>query len=237
MFRASTSPGRQRGARVAAREVVVSRVQVVIDDEGIIVGRFLHLGTGVGQAAQDDFLAVQAAAAQTAFQLFHGGRQDEEEAGVGHVLAQLGGALHVDVEQDVLAFGQHLAHGGQGRTVEVAVHFGPFGKMALVAQLHEALAAQEMVVPAVHFAVTGGAGGAGDGIAEGGEFLAQALDERGLPCPGGRADDQRDAESVHDVKISFRRRGPRSSVSDDRDGIPPAIRGSGPARGTFPVRS
>ena len=234
MFRASTSQGR---GQVGGAQGVVSRVQVVIDDEGIVVGRFLHLGTGIGQAAQDDFLAVQAAAAQAAFQFFHGGRQDEEEAGIGHVLAQLGGALHVDVEQDVLAFGQHLAHRGQGRAVEVAVHLGPFGKMALVAQLHEALAAQEMIVLAVHFALAGGAGGAGDGIAEVGEFLAQAFDERGLPRAGGRADDQRDAESVHDVKISFRRQGPRSSVSDDRDGNPPAIRGSVPARGTFPVRS
>ena len=58
--------GGQGRGQVGGAQVVVSRVQVVIDDEGIIMGRFLHLGAGIGQAAQDDFLAVQTAAAQAA---------------------------------------------------------------------------------------------------------------------------------------------------------------------------
>ena len=96
---------------------------------------------------------------------------------------QLGRALNVDVEQDVLPGFQGFEHGGQRRPVIIAVHVGPFREKSGFPAAEELFDRKEMVVLAVRFMAARGPGGAGDGIGEVREFVPQALDERCLSRP------------------------------------------------------
>lgn len=64
--------------------------------------------------------------AQPAFQFAQGRRQEKDVLPARERKVQLGRALNVDVEQDVLPGFQGFEHGGQRRPVIIAVHVGPF---------------------------------------------------------------------------------------------------------------
>ncbi|HVG44296.1 MAG TPA: guanylate kinase, partial [Longimicrobium sp.] len=110
-----------------------------------------------------------------------GGREDEHQHRLGHLLADLAGALHVDVQQQVLAPGLRAADVRQRGAVEVAVHLGPLDQLAGVAHAQELVARHEVVVLAVHLAGPRVARGRRDGEDDGVRVpLAEPAGQGGL---------------------------------------------------------
>jgi hypothetical protein len=68
-----------------------------------------------------------------------------------HHLGDLLGALPVNIEQHVAAFGQRFVNGLEWRAIIVAEDFGPFQKFFPVAHLGKAFLADEVIVLAVGF--------------------------------------------------------------------------------------
>ena len=173
----------ERRGKVDRAQLVIGLVQIVVDDPCIEPVGLADFGGGVGQAAGDARLVVRAAPAQPAFQFAQGRRQEKDVLPARERKVQLGRALNVDVEQDVLPGFQGFEHGGQRRPVIIAVHVGPFREKSGFPAAEELFDRKEMVVLAVRFMAARGPGGAGDGIGEVREFVPQALDERCLSRP------------------------------------------------------
>ena len=84
-------------------QVLHRRLQVLVDDGVLVLPVMRHLLAGHGQPALEGGLVVRAPAAQPPLQVRVGRREDEDGHRVGELLAHLGGALHVEVEQQVHA--------------------------------------------------------------------------------------------------------------------------------------
>ncbi|OWK24679.1 hypothetical protein AJ87_19015 [Rhizobium yanglingense] len=83
-------------------------------------------------------------------QLGHRRRQHEDGYDIcRHLLLQLLGALPIDVEKHVAAFGHRCFHRFARRAVEIAVHFSPFQQRIGIAQSLEFADALEVVVNAL----------------------------------------------------------------------------------------
>ena len=103
--------------------------------------------------ARDDGAAVLRAAFEPSLQLLDRGRQDEDaDEIVARLLAQLLGALPIDVEQDIAAGPQCLLHRLARRAVAMAEDFRPFQKLAGFHHGLEAGQVDEMIVAAVDLA-------------------------------------------------------------------------------------
>jgi hypothetical protein len=104
----------------------------------------LHLFGGAGETCGDVFIAV-AAPSKTAFELFHGGCDDEKDDGGGSALDDLFGALHFNFEQHLGTFGRTWTR----RAVEVAVKLRPLEEGVLFNRTFERLAIDEVILTAV----------------------------------------------------------------------------------------
>ena len=90
-----------------------------------------------------------------------------------HHLRQLLGALPINIEQHILARLQGLLHRLSGCSVKIAENFGIFQKLTRIAQLDELLLGDEVIIAPVLLTRPLGAGGDGDGHADGGISFQQ----------------------------------------------------------------
>lgn len=159
-------------------------------DEAVgVAGPVLHFAEGVGHAEGDGFGAVGAASGEAGAEFAFAGGHDEEvdagalDVGVG-AAADLVGTLDIDVHDDVAAGLEVGDDFGFEGAVEVAVDGGVFEEIACLESLLEVFAGEEVVVFAVFFAWAGGAGGAGDGVADF-SGIGEATAEGGFARAGG----------------------------------------------------
>lgn len=111
----------------------------------------LHFAGGSVESARDGVVGLRAAADQPLAQLVDAGGRDEQVAGVQLGLRLHGlHALHVDVQNALLALFDNVLHGAHGGAVVVAAELRPLDEAALLDHLLERLRAREVVVAPVH---------------------------------------------------------------------------------------
>ena len=104
----------------------------------------------------DHLVAVLGAHAQARLEIGDRGRQHEDADEIGAaLLAQLLGALPIDVEQHVAARREHALDWRPRRAVAVAEHLGPFEKLALRDHRVETRAIDELIIGALDLARRG----------------------------------------------------------------------------------
>src|SRR5882672_10201517 len=115
----------------------------------------------VPQPALDGLLAVLAPPPQAMLELAEDRRRrkDEDAHRVGKGLADLPGALPVDLQHDVEALGARFLDPSSRSAVAVAVHLRRFEKVAALEHRVEGLAVDEMVFTAVQLARAGSPSG------------------------------------------------------------------------------
>src|SRR5262249_52014594 len=123
-------------------------VEVIADHPVLILAGPGEFAPGHVQAALNGRLVLRAAAAQPLFQHFRRRRFQKDRDGVGTRLADAGGPLHVDDQDDAGALLPVRLHLGPQGAVEVAVHLGPFEEAAQPALALEPAAVPEMVADA-----------------------------------------------------------------------------------------
>ena len=104
----------------------------------------------------------------------------------------MGGALDIEVHDDIAAGGEVREDLGFESAVVVAVDEGVFEEFTGVDAAGEFVRGEEKVVVAVGFARADGAGGAGDGVGDGFDGGGVSA-ERGFAAAGGAGDDAEDA--------------------------------------------
>ena len=107
-------------------------------------------------------------------------RQDEDGAGLRQALADLAGALPVDLQKHEASGRQRIANRLHAGAVEIVVHLGVLQKLAALHHFPESLGGDEVVIAAVDFGRPGLARGVGDRESEPRLALHQRLDEAGL---------------------------------------------------------
>jgi 16S rRNA (adenine1518-N6/adenine1519-N6)-dimethyltransferase len=167
-------------------------IKIVIDDHIVIIVPVAQLGLGGAQTADDGGIVVFGAPLQAAAHLVDRRRQHEDAHDIlGHGGGKLPGALHVDVEQHVLALRQRLHHRIARRAVEIAMHLGPFEQLAAIAHEGEFRHALEEIMRAVDLTLPARPRrhrhGHGDVLLAFEEVAA----ERGLAGPRGRGNHQK----------------------------------------------
>lgn len=161
-------------------ELIQGQIEIIVDDQIVIFDIVAHFGGGLLHAAFDDVPVVLPAVVQALAQGGGAGRQDEHGAGIRCQTAYLLGTLPVDLENQVVALGQGLSYPGVRGTVIVAEDFGMFKKLAAADHGLEVVYAGEVVVDAIGFTRTGGAGGMGNGYADKWQVIQQGLDQTGF---------------------------------------------------------
>ena len=101
--RSATAATRQRAARTMLFELLDARVEVVVDDRVVVLLEGADLAAARSPVAADRLLVVLRPPAQAPLEHLVGRRQDEDRDRVRDPRAHLRRALHVDVEQHVLA--------------------------------------------------------------------------------------------------------------------------------------
>ena len=104
------------------------------------------------------------------------------------LLAHLGGALPINLEQHVPPAPPPLLHEVAGSSVPVAEDASGFEHAALVRKTAKRGLLDEMVLAAVPFAVACGPRGVGHGHLDAGNALDEAANERALARPRGPRD-------------------------------------------------
>jgi hypothetical protein len=158
---------------------------------------------GVVEAAFDFGVGVLGAGAEALAELVEGrGVEEKGDEAVGEVFvsgaggADGGGALDVDVEEDVVVEveeGEDVALAG---AVEAVVDAGVLEEFAGGEGGFELGGGEEVVVNAVAFAGAGGAAGAGDNAAGAGGGGEELVAEGGFAGAGGAGDDEEEAGAV-----------------------------------------
>ena len=111
-----------------------------------------HLVAGAAHAAADDVIGILRPAVQPRFERLHRGRQQEHADDIGPgALAQLLGALPVDIEQHVMPGGQRILHRLARRAVAVVEHGRPFEQFAARRHGFKARLVDEAIVAALDF--------------------------------------------------------------------------------------
>ena len=142
-------------------------MQVVIDNRVFVLAlglcKFDFL-LGIFEAKLDDFFAVGAAAAETAFQFFITRRHNENACCVRIDLVEVYFSENIDVKQHTVSFGEGLLDKALGRSVVVAVNQIVFDQGVVLDHLLEFFFGLEEVVDSVDFAFAWLACRCGDGI-------------------------------------------------------------------------
>ena len=119
---------------------------------------------GAAHPPQYHLFAIGRAGAQTALQLGHRWREDEDAHDIAaRALIKLLRALPVDVEQHVPAGCQRGFNGGARRAIAMAENMRPFEEFMVRHHLPEPVERDEMIILAIHFTRPGRACGAGNG--------------------------------------------------------------------------
>ena len=160
-------------------------MQVVIDNRVFVLAfglcKFDFL-LGVCEAELDDFFAIGAATAESAFQFFVARRHDENARCVRIDLVEVHLAENIKVEQNAVPFGESLLDKALGRAIVVAVDFVPFNQAFVLDHLLEFFFCLEEVVDSVDFTFARFACCCRDGILDVREILDDQVLEGGLPC-------------------------------------------------------
>src|ERR1700676_4478375 len=114
-----------------------------------------RVGGGVAEAAVAGGLVLGVTAHEAAAQLLLRRRQQEDEDGSVHARPDPGGALHVDLEHDVLAAVERLLDARLGGAVELTVHLGPLEELATLGHGKERIPVDEGVGNPVDLARAG----------------------------------------------------------------------------------
>ena len=167
----------------------------------VALGR-LELATGVGQPSCDGRLVVGPAGSEAAFEDLGRRRLDEDEKGVGHLLADLQGPLDVDHQDDAVPLGERLADRLGGGAV---MSRGPRPiRGGRPRQSLELLGVDEVIVDAVA-SRRGGASGSSPRSTCGRPELgaSPAADAPGCSCPSPRGPRARHEPSRQRCPIDF----------------------------------
>ena len=105
-------------------------LEIAVDQHVVVLGEMGHVGRDLAEAPAHHRFGILGAPPQPSLQLGHRRRQDEHADHVGARLAQLLGALPVDVEQDVAARGERLLDRRARRAVAMAVDLGVLQQLA-----------------------------------------------------------------------------------------------------------
>ena len=168
--------------------------EVVVDHQIVELAVVAHLFPGPGQTLLDHVVVVRGAGAQTLGQGLQARRQDEDAGRLRQQVADLGGALPVDLENHVLAAAQRLRHPVGAGAVEVAEHLGVLQEPALFHHAHEGLAAGEVVIDPFHFALPARPGGVRYGDTQAGQLFHQRRHQGSFTGAGG---------GRHNIKSAF----------------------------------
>jgi hypothetical protein len=134
--------------------------------------------------------AVGAPLGKAALQLRPGGRRDENAHRIRPLAGNLDGALHLDVQDHVLALVQRLVHKFLGGAVEVAHILGVLQKLVPGDPLPKGVDVQKMIMNAVDLAGAGLPRGGGDGEIDVLPAVQQGPQNGALSDPGGAGDDE-----------------------------------------------
>lgn len=138
--------------------------EIVVFDDVIKLGGSGELGAGGLESPLDLVFGFCAASDKALNHRVPRGRQQEDQGGlVSKEFADLSCALDVDIEQDVVALAENFFGGAAACSVIVVVNVGPFEKSFALNHLFEGVFGDKVIVNAVLFVVSGGAGGVGDG--------------------------------------------------------------------------
>ena len=83
-----------------AEQLRAGLLKVVVDNALVVLSGHLQLTGGVGEPELEALLVLGAATAKSLLEHLHRGRLDEDEHGVRIDLANVEGALHVNLEND-----------------------------------------------------------------------------------------------------------------------------------------
>src|SRR5207245_3537639 len=149
-----------------------------------------HVNLALGQAktAADLFLAVAATLLEALDECRLIGRQDKEEQRIGIKIADLKSALHVDLQQHILALGKVCQHRRFWSAVIFAIDLGVFQEFIAVETFEEFFLGDELVSFSLVVARPLGTGG-------GGHRVRHAHRCGQLPRDGGLTDPGRPAET------------------------------------------
>ena len=147
-------------------EAVSRKSSVVIDDQIVVEIGLLNLLTGAGNTGVNNLSAVGPARFQTAPELGHGRRHNEDGNRLGHLFADLARPLNLDVQNHMEAFFQLLLHIGAGRAVGMVDITGMLQQFPCGSHLVKAFLRDEEVFSSVLFAGARCAGGDRSGEAD-----------------------------------------------------------------------
>src|SRR5690606_20421641 len=99
-----------------------------------------HLADRFAHAPLDDLVAILAAVVEALAQGLLGRRQDEDRFRLGHQPAYLLRALPVDLQDQVVTFGEGLLQPALGGAIEVAEYFGMLEEFVPFEAMDELLA-------------------------------------------------------------------------------------------------
>ena len=173
-----------------AIELLSAGVHLVVHEgegELLLLGQLLLCGV---EALEDAGFRLGAAAPEAAFQLLHGGRQQEDGGSPREHPADVGRAVDVDDQHHQLARLEALIHLFAEGAVVVAVVEVVLHHLVGVDEVLELLPGAVVVVHPLLLAGAGCAGGGGDGLFDLGVGLAQGLDHTILAGTGGTGDDK-----------------------------------------------
>src|SRR5690554_3730472 len=146
-----------------AEEEVGGLVHIVVHYQVIELAQRPDLLASAGEALLDLALGLGATAAQAALQLAERGWGDEDHHRLRHAALYLPRAHELQLEQYVAALRQGLLHRLERGAVVLTHEVGVLQKKVVVDELHELVAAQEVVLHPVLLALTLFTRGGGDG--------------------------------------------------------------------------
>src|ERR1700757_3252656 len=164
-------------------------LEIVVNQNIVILVVVLNLTTSRSQPATDHRFGVLAAFAQAPLQGLAVRRQYEDADRIGQLLLNLLGALHVNIEQKVVAFLPRLLQKPAGRAIAISVKVGMLEKFSGTHHLVEFFAGNEVVLLAILLTASGSARGKRDGEFKIRNQLEQFVDQGRLPRAGWRRDD------------------------------------------------
>src|SRR6476619_4571595 len=171
---------------------------LVVDDGGVELLRCGELVLGGGQPGLALLLGLGAPAHEPSDQLLPAGGREEDEEGVGHGLADLAGALEVDLEQGHPPGGQRLLDGPARRAVTGhAVHDGRLEQLPCLHHPLEIGVVDEAVVHTIGLARARCSGGHRDREPHLREVVADVGGDGALADGGRPGEDDEAVRAAH----------------------------------------
>ena len=176
---------------------------VVVDDPVLKVIDCFHLVAGGLAAEAEGVKGLALAEAEPSFQFRKRRGSQEYHEGVLDEGADGGGALNVELDENVHALAEGVFNLLLGNSVPVAVDFGAFQELFAFPHVLEFFPVEEEVVDAVSLGAAAGAGGGGDDEVPGPVEFSHILEDGVFADAGGAGhDDQQGvAEPVGSIGV------------------------------------